>query len=60
MNDFMKAEVVNMRFIINNFLQRLEYAALQDDERISADESKTMKRIQKASNRYLRDLEKTF
>lgn len=60
MNDYMKTEVVNMKLIVNNFMQRLEYAALKNDEKISAEESKIMKRIQKASNRYLRDLEKTF
>ena len=60
MNDFMKTEVVNMKLLINNFLQRLEYAALQDDERISPDESKTLKRIQRASNKFLKDLDKTF
>ena len=60
MNDYMKTEVINVRFLINNFLQRLEYAALQDDEKISPEEARTIKRIQKASEKFLKDLEKTF
>lgn len=58
MNDFMKTEILNMKLMVNSFQQRIEYAAFQDDERISDEERKTMKRINKAVSRFLKDLDR--
>lgn len=60
MNDYMKIEVNNITLLVNTFMQRLEYAALQDDEKISAKEAKILKHVQKASRRFLKDLNKSF
>ena len=58
MNDYMKTEILNLKLMVNTYMQRLQYAALRDDETISADEAKIIRRAEKASNRFLKDLEK--
>ena len=54
----MKTEITNMRFALNTCLQRIEYAALQDDERITEEEEKKIKRIKKAMSRFTKELNK--
>ena len=58
MSDYLKTEILNMKLMVNGFQQRLEYAAVRDDERISDEERKTMKRINKAVSRFLKDLDR--
>ena len=57
MNPYMKAEILNLRLTLSTYLQRIEYSAIQDDERISLQEAKTIKRIEKAMNRFTKELD---
>ena len=58
MNDYLKTEILNMKLLVSTFSQRCQFAAIRDDERISAREAKTLKRIEKASNRFIKELER--
>ena len=58
MNPYMKAEILNLRLTLSTYLQRIEYSAIQNDERISLQEAKTIKRIEKAMNRFTKELDK--
>ena len=58
MNQDMKAEILNLKLTLSTYFQRLEYAAIQDDERIGPQEAKAIKRIEKAMNRFAKELDK--
>ena len=58
MNPYMNAEILNLRLTLNTYLQRIQYASIQDDEKISPQEAKAIKRIEKAMNRFAKELDK--
>ncbi|MBE7003555.1 MAG: hypothetical protein E7425_04610 [Ruminococcaceae bacterium] len=56
-NPFIQTQINNMLFMLTNFENSCEYAALQDDKQISASEQATLKKIKKAVAHFRKDLE---
>ena len=57
MNDYIKAQIFNMVTMTKTFEQGCVMAATQDDGRISPDEAKALKKIQKATEKFRKELE---
>lgn len=58
MNDYMKAQIINMIAITKTFEKSCEMAALKNDGTIDALEQKQLAKISKAANRFISDLGK--
>ena len=56
MNPFIKLEIQNQRLVSQNFVVSCKLAARKDDNTIDADEEKVLKQIQKATDRYIKEL----
>lgn len=57
MNSYMNAQISNMIDIVKTFEQSCELAALQDDNKISFHEKRTLAKIQTASKTFRKNLE---
>lgn len=57
MNIHIKAQIRNMAMMVDTFEQSCTFAATKDDGQISADEKKTLKKIQAASQRFKKEIE---
>ena len=57
-NTFIALELTNMKINANAFLRRCEAAALKDDGRIDAEEARILKKINAATDHYLKELGK--
>ncbi len=58
MNFEIQAQILNMKNMVRNFEQICRVAATKDDGKISADEARTLKKINAASQRFLKELNK--
>ncbi len=58
MNFELLAQIRNMKNLVGNFEKICRIAAAKDDGKISADEAKTLKKINAASQRFLKELNK--
>lgn len=56
MNMYIKQQINNMMLVTNTFQQSCEMAAKMDDGNISFSEEKILKKIKKASTRFLEEL----
>lgn len=56
MNSFIKAQILNITTMAQHFKQSCELAAMQDDGKISKSEEKTLKKINQATDRFIREL----
>ena len=57
-NKVMELQICNLELAIENFIKSLEISALKDDGVISRDEEKIIKKLKKASGKYVNTLEK--
>ena len=58
LNTFIQIQCRNMISSVEVFLKSCEMAAEKDDGKISADERKTLNAIRKASETYIKDLQR--
>lgn len=58
MNTYLEAQINQMRIYIDTFVKGCELAAIKDDGKIGKEEEKQLKKIQKASEEYKRELSK--
>lgn len=58
MNYHIDAQIINMKAIVKTFEQSCKMAAIKDDGRISPNEEKILKKINAATQRFLKDLDK--
>ena len=58
MNQYIKAQILYMKNVVKTFNDSCHLAATKDDGEISKDEFRTLKRIKKASERYLKALDR--
>ena len=58
MNTYMRAQIVNMQSMIKTFCQSCKMAAGMDDGRISKEEEKQLKEIEKCCSKFSESLEK--
>lgn len=54
----LKQQILNMTLMINSFKANCHYAALADDGQVDAEEQKILKQIDKASEKFLKELQK--
>ncbi len=59
-NQLIKAQIDGAKTYATAFVQGCQVAAMRDDARISKDEAKVLKRIEKATKRFLADLDKAI
>ena len=59
MNDYMKAQIMNMNAIITTFEQSCKMAATKNDGQIDKAEEKQLKKIHAACEKFKRELEKS-
>ena len=57
-NAFLAMELVNMKIAANAFRQRCQAAALKDDGRIDDEEARILKKIDAATDKFLKELAK--
>lgn len=57
MNTYIKAQITQMQTTVKVFLQACELGALKDDGTIDRDERKMLDRINKASERFIKELD---
>lgn len=57
MNDYIKAQIFNMITMTKTFEQGCKMAATQDDGHIDPNEEKALKKIQKATEKFRKELE---
>lgn len=57
-NQFMRIHVRNMKTSLESFKLGLKLSATQDDGIIDAEEKRDMKRLEKAADKFLKELEK--
>ena len=58
MNTHIDAQIVNMLAIVKTFEQSCNLAAMQNDGRVDKSEEKMLKKLNAATQRFMRDLEK--
>lgn len=58
MNIFIKSQIMNMTTMTKTFVDGCKMAALQDDGKTSKEEARQLKEIEKAAERFIKDLEK--
>ncbi len=58
MNFEIQAQILNMKNMVRNFEKLCQIAATKDDGKIDPDEAKALKRINAASQRFLKELNK--
>ncbi len=57
-NAFLALELANMKIAANAFRQRCEAAALKDDGKIDEEEARILKKVNAATDKFLKELEK--
>lgn len=57
-NVFIQAEIKNMELFADNFLQRCQAAMTKDDGKIDPEETKAMRKIRAATEKFLKQLSK--
>lgn len=55
-NIFIQTEIMNMKLMAENFRKRCEFAAMQDDGKIDREEEKMLKKINAATDKFIREL----
>lgn len=58
MNAFMKNQIANITTMTKSFVQGCKMATIQDDGSTSKEEAKQLKEIEKAADRFIKELEK--
>ena len=58
MNIYMKEQILNMINITQSYENACKLAALQKDVIINKEEAKTLQKIEKATDRYIKELRK--
>lgn len=58
MNDYIKAQIVNMTTIVKTFELSCQMAALKNDGKIDKAEERQLKKISAASAKFIRELER--
>ena len=57
MNTYIEAQILNMKTMVRTFEQSCKMEALKDDGTIDRAEQKALDRINKASERFIKELE---
>lgn len=57
MNHYIEAQIFNMKSMAKTFEQSCRMAAQKNDGRIDKDEEKTLKKINAATQRFIKELE---
>lgn len=57
MNNYIKAQILNITTMTKTFEQACEMAAMKDDGKISREEEKQLKKIKAASQKFRKELE---
>lgn len=57
MNNYIKAQILNITTMTKTFEQACEMAAMKDDGKISREEEKQLKKIHAASRKFRKELE---
>ena len=57
MNHYIDAQILNMIAMTQTFEHSCTMAAMRDDGKISRDEEKALKKIKKATQRFIKELE---
>ena len=57
-NPYIKLEIAQISLAAKNFVNSCRTAAMKDDGTIDEEEQKTIKKISKATEKYLRELER--
>lgn len=57
MNDYIKAQIFNMTTMVKTFEQGCKMAAMKNDGTIDKTEEKQLKKINKATQRFIKELE---
>lgn len=57
MNQYINAQILNMTTMVKTFQQSCRMAALKDDSTIDRSEQKMLDKINKASERFIKELE---
>ena len=58
MNEYIKAQIMNMTTIVRTFAHSCQMAAQKNDGKIDAEEEKQLKKINKASENFIKQLNK--
>lgn len=58
MNPHIQLEITNEMLVTKNFINSCRVAAMKDDGIIDKDEQKLLNKIAKASNKFIKELEK--
>lgn len=58
MNPYIAAQITNMRATVNNYRETCHWAACKDDRVTDPEEYAVLKKIDKAVERFLRELDK--
>lgn len=58
MNEYLKAQIINMKAIVTTFELSCQMAAQKDDGKIDKIEAKKLQKIRKASARFIEQLNK--
>ena len=59
-NQFMRIHVRNMKTSLQSFKMGLQLAAEQDDGAVDREEKRDMKRLEKATDKFMEELEKVM
>ena len=57
MNSYINAQIINMIAMTKTFEQSCKMAAMRDDGKISKEETKQLKKISNATQKFLKELE---
>lgn len=58
MNEYIRAQIVNMTVIVKTFETSCKMAAIKNDGRIDQEEEKQLKKINAACKKFLQELDK--
>lgn len=58
MNIYLQTQILNMKMAVQNFEQTCIVTAQKDDGKIDPEEKKIIKRIQSASEKFIKELDK--
>ena len=56
MNQFIKSQIINITTMAGAFKEACKLAAIKDDGKISPEEQKQLKRIEKATDKFIKEL----
>lgn len=58
MNQYIESQILNMTTMAKTFCQSCKMAAMKDDGQIDKNEEKQLKKINEATERFIKDLQK--